>query len=106
MRLLPIDLDRPRERHAFRTIGGALTGHWVSRVAVARPVELDHPGPDRGNDWNLLGQSSRHLTLVLTACAIGQRQCYARYIDSLDRADDPEFHDRPNHRIVGLAIRQ
>src|SRR5262245_40459600 len=35
MRVLTIDLDGPREHRGFRAIGGALTGLWVARVAVA-----------------------------------------------------------------------
>src|SRR5262245_51737659 len=100
MPFLPVYPDGPRECRGFRAVRDALT-IGLARVAVARPAKFDKPRPDGvADNRNLYGQNRRHRAQV----RIGRVEDNTGYINALDVADDVEFQDRADARIVRVAL--
>src|SRR5262249_9242247 len=99
MGFLSVHLDRPWKRCEFRAVRGAFTCLRIARVAAARPPNHEDPDPYRCDDRNLLVQHCRHLAAIRVVGVVDE----AWHVDALDLADDPEFEDGADRRIVWVA---
>ena len=97
VRILAVDFDGPRKAGGhLGAIGRALAGRRIAEVARPRAAELDHARAHRGYDRDLLGQRDRHRALVER----GRLVHVARYVNTVDRADNAELQQRPDGGIL------
>src|SRR5215471_12630546 len=92
--LASVDSDAPGERRGVWTIGGALAGDRVARVAFAGSPPLDNPRPYRSDDRDLLGQDAQD------HAGIGGTEHDTWDIHAFKHIDDSPLQD-PTYRRVG-----